>query len=384
MDHETTASSLPRQVVPQGTLYENEAYLTQQLITYIGNKRALLRFIERGVEKIRDRLNKDKLSMFDVFSGSGIVARFFKRFSSLVIANDLEKYSALINQCYLSNMDEASLIKIKEYYREIIHELSKNKWEKGIISDLYAPRDDRDIKPGERAFYTTRNAMYIDTVRKLIDKIPSGDQKYFLAPLLSEASIHANTSGVFKGFYKNKETGIGQFGGKNQDALRRITGNIHLPFPVFSSFCSEAMIFNDDANKIIHTAPEVDVAYLDPPYNQHPYGSNYFMLNLIVDYTHPGSASKISGIPDNWNRSEYNKANSAYYALKELAANIKAKYILISFNSEGFIGFEEMKAMLEQLGRLEILETQYNTFRGGRNLNNREIHVKEYLYLLEK
>ncbi|MDR2247506.1 MAG: DNA adenine methylase [Treponema sp.] len=364
--------------------HENEAYLTQQLITYLGNKRALLRFIGRGIEKIRGRLNKDTLTMFDVFSGSGIVARFFKRFSSVLIANDLEKYSALINQCYLSNMDEASLLKIKKYYREIMHELSKNKWEKGIIANLYAPKDERDIKPDERVFYTTRNARYIDTVRKLIDTIPSGEQKYFLAPLLSEASIHANTSGVFKGFYKNRETGIGQFGGKNQDALGRIKGNIHLPFPVFSNFYADVVIFNGDANKIIQAAPEVDVAYLDPPYNQHPYGSNYFMLNLIVDYKYPGSASKISGIPDNWNRSEYNKENFAYNALKELAANIKAKYILISFNSEGFIGFNEMKAVLEQMGRLEVLETPYNTFRGSRNLNNRKIYVKEYLYLLEK
>jgi adenine-specific DNA-methyltransferase len=384
MDHETTAASLPHRVPVKKMPHENEAYLTQQLITYLGNKRALLRFIGRGIEKIRGRLNKDTLTMFDVFSGSGIVARFFKRFSSVLIANDLEKYSALINQCYLSNMDEASLLKIKKYYREIMHELSKNKWEKGIIANLYAPKDERDIKPDERVFYTTRNARYIDTVRKLIDTIPSGEQKYFLAPLLSEASIHANTSGVFKGFYKNRETGIGQFGGKNQDALGRIKGNIHLPFPVFSNFYADVVIFNGDANKIIQAAPEVDVAYLDPPYNQHPYGSNYFMLNLIVDYKYPGSASKISGIPDNWNRSEYNKENFAYNALKELAANIKAKYILISFNSEGFIGFNEMKAVLEQMGRLEVLETPYNTFRGSRNLNNRKIYVKEYLYLLEK
>jgi adenine-specific DNA-methyltransferase len=43
-----------------------------------------------------------------------------------------------------------------------------------------------------------------------------------------------------------------------------------------------------------------------------------------------------------------------------------------------------MKDMLNQFGRLEVLETRYNTFRGSRNLSGREIHVKEYLYLLEK
>ncbi|MDR1363515.1 MAG: DNA adenine methylase [Spirochaetaceae bacterium] len=378
----TRCSSLGKK--SQEVVCENDAYLTRQLITYIGNKRALLHFIERGVKKICGRLNKDKLVMFDVFSGSGIVARFFKRFSDLLIVNDIEKYSMVINQCYLSNMNESDLLKINYYYTEIMGELSRNKLEGGMISSLYAPKCDDDIQPDERVFYTTRNAMYIDTVRKLIGYAPLDYQKYFLAPLLSEASIHANTSGIFKGFYKNKETGLGQFGGKNQDALFRIKGDINLPFPVFSNFHSDLMILGGDANKIINDIPEVDVAYLDPPYNQHPYGSNYFMLNLILDYKYPSNASRISGIPDNWNRSDYNKEKLAYGALKELVTGIKAKYILISFNSEGFIGVEDLKKMLTELGRLEILETRYNTFRGSRNLNGREIHVKEYLYLLEK
>jgi adenine-specific DNA-methyltransferase len=322
--------------------------------------------------------------MFDVFSGSGIVARYFKQFSNLLLVNDLEKYSTIINQCYLSNENGLNITKLKKYYHEIINELSNN-LERGIIAELYAPKDDSNIQADDRVFYTIRNAMYIDTARKLIEGLPAeNDRKYFLGPLLSEASIHANTSGVFKGFYKNKETGIGQFGGINKDALFRIKGEINLPFPVFSNFNTEVMVYNGDSNQIIKDVPEVDVAYLDPPYNQHPYGSNYFMLNLILDYTYPKNTSKISGIPDDWNRSDYNKGNYAYTALKDLVTNIKAKYILISFNSEWFIGLEEMRDMLNKIGRLEVLETKYNTFRGSRNLNNREIHVKEYLYLLEK
>jgi adenine-specific DNA-methyltransferase len=365
------------------SLSEKNEFLTLQLITYIGNKRALLDFIGEGIKKKKKKLQKDKLKMFDVFSGSGIVARYFKRFSELLIVNDLEKYSTLINQCYLSNENEINLPLLREYYNEIIAETNKH-LVKGIISELYAPNDDKNIKQNERVFYTSRNAMYIDTVRQLIEKLPQEVQKYFLAPLLSEASIHANTSGVFKGFYKNKETGIGQFGGQNQDALFRIKGNIELPFPVFSNFNCDTLICNKDSNEIIKSLPEVDIAYLDPPYNQHPYGSNYFMLNLIVDYAYPENTSKISGIPENWNRSNYNKENHALKTLTSLVENIKAKYVIISFNSEGFISAENMKSMLEKTGRLEVLETKYNTFRGSRNLRNREIHVKEYLYLLEK
>jgi len=91
---------------------------------------------------------------------------------------------------------------------------------------------------------------------------------------------------------------------------------------------------------------------------------------------------------------QYRKGNKSllkkYCALSELVNNIKAKYVLISFNSEGFISLDEMKKMLEKIGKVQVLETSYNTFRGCRNLTNlaengkRDIHVTEYLYLLEK
>jgi adenine-specific DNA-methyltransferase len=367
----------------ENAVYEKKEYLTRQLITYIGNKRALLGFIGNGIRKVQKRLNKNRLKMFDVFSGSGIVARYFKQFSELLMVNDIENYSKITNECYLSNEDEIDTFLLRKYYREII-ESADRRLTRGIIAELYAPKDDTNIQPCERVFYTPRNAMYIDTVRRLIDAIPGNCQKYFLAPLLSEASIHANTSGVFKGFYKNKDTGIGQFGGIRRDALCRITGDIQLPFPVFSNFNCEVIVCNGDANKIIAMLPEADVAYLDPPYNQHPYGSNYFMLNLILEYRYPEKTSKISGIPESWNRSRYNKENHALQSLTELVANIKANYVIISFNSEGFISPAQMTKMLEGFGRLEVLETKYNVFRGGRNLANRDIHVREYLYLLEK
>jgi len=364
-------------------MQENIVYLTTQLITYIGNKRALLHFIGDALHKVQKKLNKSKLSTFDVFSGSGVVARYFKQHSDLLLVNDLEKYSTVINECYLSNTNDLDLKLLHQIYQELIIK-AKHDLKKGIISVLYAPADDTNISPHDRAFYTTQNAMYIDTIRKLIDDLPLELQKFFIAPLLSEASIHANTSGVFKGFYKNRETGIGQFGGKNKDALNRITSDIQLPFPVFSDFHCESKIYNSDSNLLINTLPEVDLAYIDPPYNQHPYGSNYFMLNLIVDYKYPAQISSISGIPTDWKRSAYNAKNLALNALTHLVQNINAKYVIISFNSEGFISSTQMKNILKTHGKLEVLEIKYNTFRGSRNLHNRQIHVKEFLYLLEK
>ena len=365
-------------------MVENENYLTQQIVTYIGNKRSLLTFITKGVEIVRKKLRKEKLTLFDLFSGSGIVARYFKQYAETLFVNDLERYSQVINECYLANASEIDLVALREAHRRLIANISAKPLKPGMITELYTPKDDNNIQPGERVFYTRRNAMYLDTMRKLIEGVDSKYQKFFLAPLLAEASIHSNTSGVFKGFYKNRRTGIGQFGGSNHDALQRIKGEIELPFPIFSHFDCQTTVSQGDSNEIIKTAPEVDLAYLDPPYNQHPYGSNYFMLNLILENTIPESISKISGIPENWNRSAYNKRRFAYEALSDLVLNIKAKYVLISFNSEGFIPLEAMKSMLQKIGKVSVLETNYNTFRGCRNLANRDTHVTEYLYLLEK
>ena len=363
---------------------ENEDYLTKQIITYIGNKRSLLRFIATGVDIVRKKLHKDKLSLFDVFSGSGIVSRYFKQYAETLLVNDLERYTKVINECYLANASEVDLAKIEKIHCRLITAITARPLDAGIITEFYAPKDDDNILPGERVFYTRRNAMYIDTMRKLIDSVEAEYQKFFLAPLLAEASVHSNTSGVFKGFHKNRITGIGQFGGSNQDALLRIKGDIELPLPIFSNYDCRTTVYNGDSNEIIKTATEVDLAYLDPPYNQHPYGSNYFMLNLILDNRVPESVSKISGIPENWTRSLYNKRQFAYETLSDLVSNIKAKYVLISFNSEGFIPLDAMKSMLKCFGKIRVLKTHYNTFRGCRNLSNRDVHVTEYLYLLEK
>jgi adenine-specific DNA-methyltransferase len=343
-----------------------------------------MRFIERGVYLVQKRLGKSKLAVFDVFSGSGIVARCLKQYASLLLVNDMEKYAALINSCYLANTSDIDMDFLKRQYNDIIYTISNPPLKEGIITTLYAPKNDNDIKRHERAFYTRRNAMYIDTARSAIEQLDEPFRKFFLAPLLSEASIHTNTPGVFKGFYKNKETGIGQFGGSKQNALKRIKGDIALPFPVFSNFNCESVIYNGNANTVVKSAPEVDVAYLDPPYNQHPYGSNYFMLNVILDNKWPAAMSKVSGIPQGWNRSVYNKKCAAHTALLDLIDSINAKYVMLSFNSDGFIPLEEMTAMLKKNGKLEILETKHNTFRGCRNLARRDIHVKEYLYLLER
>ncbi len=361
---------------------DNPDYLSRQLITYLGNKRALLGHIDSVVCDVRDALGGRKLRCGDLFSGSGVVARLLKRHSDLLCVNDLEGYSAILNRCYLTNRAdfpaeayEAAFIRAQKALERPIS---------GVITQNYAPADDCDIQPGERVFYTRENALTIDTLRAFMDTLEEGLQPYFLAPLLSEASVHNNTAGVFKGFYKDSATGLGKFGGNGENALQRILGSIQLHRPVLSDFDCQSRIFQKDAGELAKELPPLDLVYLDPPYNQHPYGSNYFMLNVIAENRIPGPLSRVSGIPQGWNRSDYNKPAMALETFTRLVDSLDARFLLISYNSEGFITLEQMEAMLASLGRFTRTDIQYNAYRASRNLAGRELHVKEYLFLLEK
>lgn len=362
---------------------ESKEYLTKQIITYIGNKRALLNDICEEAEAIRAQLNKEKLVCADIFSGSGIVARCLKQFSSEIIANDLEAYSAALNNCYLSNNSELASKEFDEALQWINGEIEREKV-CGIITENYCAKNEENIQVSDRLFYTRENAQLIDSYRFYIDRLPQHLQKYFLARLLVEASIHVNTSGVFKGFYKNRNTGKGQFGGAAQNALSRIKGRIVVDRPVLSINESTYAVYQVDAEELSRKLKNIDIAYLDPPYNQHPYGSNYFMLNIIANNKIDGELSKVSGIPKGWNRSKFNSVRLALATLENVVASLDAKFVIVSYNNEGFITFEEMQQMLYRYGDVKHKEIRYNTYRGSRNLCNRNLYTKEYLFTLRK
>ena len=362
---------------------ENPAYLEGELITYLGNKRSLLPFIGKGVEVVKERLGKDRLTFLDLFAGSGVVSRFMKMHAEAIVCNDYENYATMVNSCYLTNKADVNREELSHYLMWLNAEIERD-WRRGFIAELYAPEDDRNVKEGERVFYTRRNAEFIDTARQHIEGIPQHLQKFFIGPLIVKASVHNNTAGVFKGFYKNRK-GIGAFGGEGANALVRILGEIDVSLPTLSNHEAMVVVTQEDAVRFSQTHTDrFDLVYMDPPYNQHPYGSNYFMLNLIADYQRPAACSRVSGIPDDWNRSPFNKPQSAKQALFSVIEDLNASHFLISYNSEGFIKKDEFVSRLELMGKLTMLETRYNAYRGSRNLSSRDQYVTEYLFLLEK
>lgn len=349
---------------------EDVAYRSSQLITYIGNKRQLLGLIDDALAHVQHQLDRP-LVVLDAFSGSGVVSRLAKARSECVIANDLESYARVISECFLTNADEVDSVILDRTVAEFNSIVESGYRSRGFIAENYAPVDDNRIDPGERAFYTNENARRLDAYLELIHALAEPTRTLLLGPLLSAASVHANTSGVFKGFYKDRATGIGRFGGSGANALGRITGTITLTSPILSHHRSTRRVLQVDAAALPRLIGPVDVAYLDPPYNQHPYGSNYFMLNLIAENRQPTAMSPISGIPRDWNRSGYNVRSNAAGLLEQLINDLDARFLLVSFNDEGFIPPDQMRDMLTAVGTVTEFTQRHNTFRGSRNLRGR-------------
>ena len=367
---------------------DTKAYLEKDLITYLGNKRKLVGYIEDTVLSLSKKIQKDKLSILEPFCGSGSVSRMLKLHSSHLVVNDLEEYCATLAKCYLASPDEEQYSKINK----TITFMNRHKFSKvapSFIRTHYAPQNDLDIKLGERVYYSQKNAHIIDTFAyHIFNHIPEDERAFYLAPLLTQCSIHTNTSGTFNSYHK--KDGIGHFGGKGENALTRILGEIELPMPVFSYMPETKVdVYNTDANSLVKELAKngqtFDICYLDPPYNKHPYGTNYFMLNIINRWNPELEVpDNHRGQRDDWTRSKYNSFTDCSKVFADLIANIPAKYIIISYNNEGILSEDDLTNILETHGTLTKEEIIYPTYKGCKNLASRSKDVLEYLWILKK
>lgn len=369
----------------------HDAYVRQPMLTCIGNKRKLLQFLEQIIKDIRKDIGR-KLKTMDACVGSGVVARMLTRHSTILLCNDLEEYAVAMARCYLQRPSESQRNRIRQHIEQM-NKLARGGpfIKEGIIASHYAPQNTDEIRVGERCFYTHENALIIDTLRCYVDEhVESELRDYCIAPLLVKCSIHTNTCGVFKGFYKNKNN-VGCFGGEKQNALQRIKKRIELDEPIPPHFpCKDVRVSCGDACDVIARLPEsdtadiLDVIYVDPPYNQHPYGSNYFMLNVILRNEVPDKISKVSGIPKDWNRSPYNYKRNLLRTFERLLdiASTRTRYLLISYNNEGLVADEQWKELLKGYQYTQHSE-DYCCFKGSRNLSAREQKVKEFVYKIK-
>lgn len=366
-----------------------DEYLTTQIITYMGNKRKLLPTIKSIVESICEKENKSKLTIGDGFSGSGIVSRLFKSYSSVLYTNDIADYSFSLNNCFLSNITPTTEKKLKHYIEQAnAYANNHTAFMEPFVSGKWAPLG-KKIEQGERVYFTYENGKRIDIYRNYIETISEPYKSYLLGVLLTEVSIHNNTNGQFSAFYKD-ESSIGKYGGKHEIDLHRIEGLVTLKMPVFQNSSAEIHIDKKDTKEWAKEIPHLDLVYYDPPYNKHPYSIYYFLLNIVAiwDKTIPIPDTN-RGQPLGWRRSAYNSFKHAETEFNDLIDNTKSKYILISYNNGGIIPINKMDAILGKYGKVEKIPVEHKTYNRLKGISNykrqkEDIDVKEFFWLLEK
>jgi adenine-specific DNA-methyltransferase len=381
-----------------------EEYFTKQILTYMGNKRTFLNKIDDVITIVKKELNQENINIGDGFSGSGIVSRLFKNrvmgnkessnYKNLYV-NDMSGYSKTLNKCYLtstkdlSEKDIENLIVHMKRLRSFLS--SENNNYIPFISKYWSPQNDKDIKEGERAYFTNRNACNIDKIMYYIkNNIDERYQAFFVAPLIVQCSIHNNTNGQFSAYYKNEEKTKGMYGGKKSVDLKRILGEILPQMPILTEDKANVHISQMNTNKWIKEIPEVDLMYYDPPYNKHPYNIYYFLLDIINTWdTNMEVPDTYRGQPKDWVKTPYCSLVKARDAFDDLIKNTKAKYILVSYNSKGIIPLNELDSILEKYGELRKIPVNpsvYNKLIGiaskKRQKENKKIY--EFLWLLKK
>lgn len=349
---------------------QTSVFVFNQLIPYIGNKRKLLDLIQQALDRTGEIKSK---TFVDLFAGSGVVSRLAKTLGYRVIANDWEPYTKPLNTCYLACNRPPRFTALGGYEKAIAH-LNNLSPRVDWITEHLCPRDDKyyDVEK-DRMFYMRKNGMRIDAIRHQIlewrskGTINATEEACLLAPLLYRSCYNSNTSGVFKGFHHG-------WGGRTRTALYRIAGDLKLSPAVFFDNEQENEVFCGDAQRIVEELDpkEIDVVYLDPPYNQHPYGSNYHVLNTVTLWDKPNLSKQITGHGDksairtDWRterRSAYNYRDEATSAYRKLLATVNVHYVLTSYSTDGMIPLQDMLQANAERGHVHIEMKGYKRYR---------------------
>jgi adenine-specific DNA-methyltransferase len=314
------------------------------MIKYLGSKRLLLPHILDAV-----RAYPDARTVLDLFSGTSRVGHALKRAGYRVLANDALSFAHTIATCYIQADRDDTLPAAAS-----------------LIAEFNAIPDD-DCTPGwfteafctQARYFHPRNGARIEMIRSAIAAKALGPEleAVLLTSLLEAADRVDCTAAVQMAYLKDyPPRAFNRLELRAPDLLPRAAAGKG------QALCMDAL----DAAAALAQHGEADIAYIDPPYNQHSYLGNYHVWETLIRWDNPelyGLARKR--IDCKTRKSPFNSRPRCAAALAALIDAVRARVLIVSFSDEGYLSREQLEAMLSERGRVRSLAIDYKRYIGA-------------------
>ena len=332
-------------------------------MNYIGSKISLLDFIHETITDVSGYKAGDDFVFADLFAGTGVVGASYRKLGCKVISNDIQYYSYVLNKYLIENESSEN--------SELLNYLNALPGTDGFIYKHYCSGSGSG-----RNYFTDDNGKKCDAIRieleTLHEKREISDELYFyyLASLINSIDKYANTASVYGAFLKHvKKTARKSF-------------SLEL-LPFFDGV--KGKVYNQDIDELI-TQIDGDVLYLDPPYNERQYCTNYHVLETIARYDNPKLMGKTGLRNYDLQKSKYCSKRTIETEFERLIKNAKFKYIFLSYNNEGLMSVETVKNIMSKYGIYSCATQSHKRFIAdkGENRNVGGKETTEYLHCLIK
>ena len=299
------------------------------MIKYLGSKRLL---VPRILEQVRALGGVG--TVLDLFSGTARVGHALKAAGYRVIANDHNAYAATLARCYIAADAETWAAPAAR----LIRELNALPGQEGFFTETYCQKS---------RFFHPRNGARIDAVREAIrvKALAPELEAVLLTSLMEAADRVDSTTGVQMAYLK-------RWAPRAENDLE-----LRLPRLIPRAAHGPGHVLECDALEAARKT-RADLAYLDPPYNQHSYLANYHIWETLVRWDHPevyGSACKRSDC--RVRKTPFNSRPRFAGAFRELLASIQAPVLIVSFSNEGYLSEDEMRDLLGEFAEGGTIET---------------------------
>jgi adenine-specific DNA-methyltransferase len=303
------------------------------VIKYIGSKRLLVpRIVElaRALPGVR--------RVLDLFSGTSRVGHALKAAGFEVSANDHTAYAHTLAQCYVA----ADARLVAKRAQLLLAELARLPGRAGYFTATFCEAS-RYLQP--------HNGERVDAMRERISALALEPvlEAVLLTSLMEAADRVDSTCGLQMAYLK-------KWSARSHNALE-------LRLPALLPGGGQATCLEAAAAA---RAGAFDLVYVDPPYNQHRYLGNYHVWESLVRWDKPevyGTAKKR--LDCKTYKSPFNSRRQIHAALGELLAALDSRYVLVSFNNEGYLGFDALHALLSERGEVASVELDYKRYVGA-------------------